>query len=70
MVYTSAPHLPDKGFPEERQEYKIDCDCRKPKPRLLLIAAKDFNLDLHQSFMIGDDDRMYKLVKMLFARKL
>lgn len=52
-----CPHHPDKGFPGERPEYKIDCDCRKPKPGLLLKAAKDFNIDLHLSFMIGDDDR-------------
>lgn len=52
-----CPHHPDKGFPGERLEYKVDCDCRKPKPGLLLRAAKDFNIDLSQSYMIGDDDR-------------
>jgi D-glycero-D-manno-heptose 1,7-bisphosphate phosphatase len=30
------------------------CDCRKPKPGLLLRAARDFDLDLASSFMIGD----------------
>lgn len=30
------------------------CDCRKPKPGLLLGAAKVHNIDLSQSFMIGD----------------
>ena len=38
-------------------EYAKDCDCRKPKPGLLLQAAKDFNIDLSQSIMIGDSDR-------------
>ncbi|HAT61930.1 MAG TPA: D,D-heptose 1,7-bisphosphate phosphatase [Prevotella sp.] len=52
-----CPHHPDKGFPGERPEYKFDCDCRKPKPGLLLKAAKNFNIDLSQSYMIGDDDR-------------
>ena len=52
-----CPHHPDKGFEGERPEYKIVCDCRKPKPGLLLRAAKDFNIDLSQSYMIGDDDR-------------
>lgn len=52
-----CPHHPDKGFEGERPEYKIDCDCRKPKPGLLLQAAKDFNIDLEQSIMIGDSDR-------------
>ncbi len=52
-----CPHHPDKGFEGERSEYKIDCDCRKPKPGLLIQAAKDFNIDLSQSIMIGDSDR-------------
>ena len=30
------------------------CDCRKPKPGLLLEAANELNLDLCKSFMIGD----------------
>ena len=52
-----CPHHPDKGFEGERPEYKIDCDCRKPKPGLLLQAAKDFNIDLAKSYMIGDSHR-------------
>ena len=52
-----CPHHPDKGFEGERLEYKIDCDCRKPKPGLLLKAAEEFNIDLSQSYMIGDSDR-------------
>lgn len=52
-----CPHHPDKGFEGERPEYKIVCDCRKPKPGLLLKAAEEFNIYLSQSYMIGDDDR-------------
>ena len=52
-----CPHHPDKGFEGERPEYKFDCECRKPKPGLLLQAAKDFNIDLSQSIMIGDSER-------------
>ena len=52
-----CPHHPDKGFGGERPEYKFDCDCRKPKPGLLLQAAADFNIDLTQSIMIGDSER-------------
>ncbi len=55
-----CPHHPDKGFEGERLEYKFDCDCRKPKPGLLLQAAKDFNIDLSQSVMIGDSDNDVK----------
>lgn len=52
-----CPHHPDKGFPGENILYKIDCDCRKPKPGMLLRAAKDFNIDLSSSYFIGDDER-------------
>lgn len=52
-----CPHHPDKGFEGERAEYKYDCDCRKPKPGLLLRAAKEWNIDLSESFMIGDSQR-------------
>lgn len=52
-----CPHHPDKGFEGERPEYKFDCDCRKPKPGLLLQAEMDFNIDLRRSIMIGDSDR-------------
>ena len=55
-----CPHHPDKGFEGERPEYKFDCDCRKPKPGLLLQAAKDFNIDLSQSYMIGDSEQDVK----------
>jgi D-glycero-D-manno-heptose 1,7-bisphosphate phosphatase len=30
------------------------CDCRKPKPGMILQAARQFNIDLSQSWMIGD----------------
>ena len=58
-----CPHHTDKGFSGERPEYKCDCDCRKPKPGLLLQAAKDFNIDLSQSYMIGDSGRDVKAGK-------
>ena len=41
----------------ERAEYKIPCDCRKPKPGMLLAAAEKYNLDLAESWMIGDSGR-------------
>ena len=51
-----CPHHPDSGFKGEVKELKFDCDCRKPKPGMLLQAAKDFNIDLEQSYMIGDGE--------------
>jgi D-glycero-D-manno-heptose 1,7-bisphosphate phosphatase len=49
-----CPHHPDKGFPGERPEYKIDCECRKPKPGMILAAAKKYHIDLAASWMVGD----------------
>ncbi len=49
-----CPHHPDKGYPGEVPELKISCNCRKPKPGMLYKASKDFNIDLSQSWMIGD----------------
>ena len=35
-------------------ELNLKCDCRKPKPGLLLKAARDLDIDLNHSFMVGD----------------
>lgn len=45
-----CPHHPDYGTGEGGS----DCDCRKGKPGMLLQAAKDWNIDLSASIMIGD----------------
>lgn len=47
-------HHPDSGFEGEVKELKFDCDCRKPKPGMLVKASQDFNIDLSSSWMIGD----------------
>jgi len=49
-----CPHHTDKGFPGEVPELKFECECRKPKPGMLLRAAEDLNIDLSESWMIGD----------------
>lgn len=51
-----CPHHPHRGFAGEVPELKIECDCRKPKPGMLLRAAEDFNIDLSQSWMVGDSE--------------
>ena len=51
-----CPHHPDKGYPEENPAYKIDCECRKPKPGMIMQASRDFHIDPKQSFMIGDSE--------------
>jgi D,D-heptose 1,7-bisphosphate phosphatase len=48
-----CPYHPEAVIPE----YKIDHDWRKPKPGMLYQAAADFNLDLSQCWMIGDQPR-------------
>lgn len=51
-----CPHHPHKGYEGEIEALKIDCACRKPKPGMLLQAAKDHNIDLVESWMIGDSE--------------
>mgnify|MGYP004523154997 FL=1 len=58
-----CPHHPHKGYEGEIPELKIDCECRKPKPGMLLKAAKDFNIDLSKSWMIGDGENDVKAGK-------
>lgn len=45
-----CPHHPTEGA----GKYRIECDCRKPRPGMLLAAARDLDLDLSRSWMIGD----------------
>jgi D-glycero-D-manno-heptose 1,7-bisphosphate phosphatase len=45
-----CPHHP-KGI---IKEYAIECDCRKPMPGMIINAASKHNIDLKQSWMIGD----------------
>jgi D-glycero-D-manno-heptose 1,7-bisphosphate phosphatase len=45
-----CPHHPSVGEPP----YRLDCDCRKPKPGLIRRAAEEFDINLAESWMIGD----------------
>ncbi len=49
----TCPHHPTVG----EAPYRRECDCRKPKPGLLLQAASKLQLDLRSSWMIGDSER-------------
>ena len=51
-----CPHHPHKGYEREIPELKFDCNCRKPKPGMILKAAEEFNIDLVNSWMIGDSE--------------
>jgi len=41
--FAYCPHTPDEN-----------CDCRKPKPKMILDLAKKYNIDLQKSWMVGD----------------
>lgn len=45
-----CPHHPEGAL----DEYRKECSCRKPQPGMLHNAARDFGLDLHSCYMIGD----------------
>lgn len=45
-----CPHHPEGTVPE----YTGDCECRKPKPGMLLDLARKYDLDLTRSYMVGD----------------
>ncbi|WP_224982556.1 D-glycero-beta-D-manno-heptose 1,7-bisphosphate 7-phosphatase [Geomonas agri] len=45
-----CPHHPEHGV----GDYRVECSCRKPAPGMLQQAARDFDIDLSRSYMIGD----------------
>lgn len=47
-----CPHHPIEGL----KEYKQDCECRKPKPGMILGAKELFSIALDESVLIGDKD--------------
>lgn len=49
-AFYHCPHHPTEGV----GEYRVACACRKPKPGMLLTAARDLDIDLARSWMIGD----------------
>lgn len=48
--YFYCPHHAAEGV----GRYKIECDCRKPKPGMLIAAREKYGIDLRRSFVIGD----------------
>ena len=48
-----CPHHPEAKI----EKYRIDCDCRKPNPGMVLKACHDFGIDMSKSYMIGDKKR-------------
>jgi D,D-heptose 1,7-bisphosphate phosphatase len=52
-----CPHHPHGGFPGEVAAFKRDCDCRKPKPGMILQGVAHYNIHPALSFMVGDSAR-------------
>ena len=65
-----CPHYPDRLIPGDRQDLKIVCDCRKPEPGLILRAAKEMNIDLNMSWMVGDMISDIEAAKMAGIRSI
>ena len=51
-AFYHCPHHPEGAV----ARFAISCDCRKPGPGMLAQAARDFEIDLGGSFLIGDRD--------------
>ena len=49
-----CPHHPDKGFEGEIESLKVKCTCRKPARGMIDKAVADININLEDSWMIGD----------------
>lgn len=60
-IYT-CPHSP------QLREGEAGCDCRKPRPGLLLRAARDLSLDLAGSYVVGDRFQDVVMARSVGAR--
>ena len=49
-----CPHHPGLEIQGNKNEFQIDCECRKPKPGMIKAAIHKFNIDIKSSFIIGD----------------
>lgn len=56
-----CPHHPEGTV----ERYRIRCECRKPRPALLLTAASDLGIELPGSYLIGD-----KISDVVLARSI
>ncbi|RDV26026.1 D-glycero-beta-D-manno-heptose 1,7-bisphosphate 7-phosphatase [Alteromonas aestuariivivens] len=61
-----CPHHPHDAM----GEYRRDCHCRKPRPGMLLTAAKELKLNLAESVMVGDSWRDMQAADAAGVKKL
>lgn len=65
-----CPHHPDKGYPGEVEELKFNCECRKPAPGMFQQAAKEEDIDLLNSWVIGDRTADLRAAEVIGARSV
>ncbi|WP_434304823.1 D-glycero-alpha-D-manno-heptose-1,7-bisphosphate 7-phosphatase [Clostridium botulinum] len=58
-----CPHHPDVGYKDENKEYKIKCKCRKPNVGMIEEAKRKYNINIEESYVIGDETGDIKLGK-------
>jgi D-glycero-D-manno-heptose 1,7-bisphosphate phosphatase len=61
-----CPHHPEAVV----EEYRVSCGCRKPAPGMLNDAARDLNLDLSRSWVVGDQWRDVQLAHVAGCRSV
>ena len=61
-----CPHHPEAVV----EEYRVKCGCRKPAPGMLYDAARDLQLDLKRSWVVGDQWRDVQLAHVVGARSV
>jgi D-glycero-D-manno-heptose 1,7-bisphosphate phosphatase len=62
--YYYCPHLPHASI----ERYRVECDCRKPKPGMIHAACRDLSLDVVKSYVIGDRWRDIEMGKAAGAK--
>lgn len=68
-----CPHHPETHHPDIppcAMKYRIECECRKPKLAMLRKAVEDFNINLENSFIVGDATRDIKTGENLGIRTI
>jgi mannose-1-phosphate guanylyltransferase/phosphomannomutase len=57
LLAQSGAHLDGIYYCPHHPDFAAPCDCRKPAPGLLRNAARDLQIDVSRSWMIGDTER-------------
>ena len=52
IIIQKTYHCPH--HPQGKSPYNVNCDCRKPKTGMFLEAIEEFDIDIENSYMVGD----------------